>query len=61
MLKLSKKKYNNFEKEFLLSSNLNSLDKENKININNKSSSFEIKLIIIIGKDIIMKKKKKLY
>ena len=59
MLKLSKKKYNNFEKEFLLSSNLNSLDKENKININNKSSSFEIKLIIIIGKDIIMKKKKK--
>jgi hypothetical protein len=59
MLILSKKKYNNFEKEFLLSSNLNSLDKENKININNKSSSFEIKLIIIIGKDIIMKKKKK--
>ncbi len=59
MLKLSKKKYNNLEKEFLLSSNLNSLDKENEININNKSSSFEIKLIIIIGKDIIMKKKKK--
>jgi hypothetical protein len=59
MLILSKKKYNNFEKEFLLSSNLNSLDKENEININNKSSSFEIKLIIIIGKDIIMKKKKK--
>ena len=60
MLKLSKKKYNNFEKEFLLSSNLNSLDKENEININNKSSSFEIKLIIIIGKDILMKKKKKI-
>ena len=52
MLKLSKKKYNNFEKEFLLSSNLNSLDKENEININNKSSSFEIKLIIIIGKEL---------
>ena len=60
MLKLNKKKYNNFEKEFLLSSNLNSLDKENEININNKSSSFEIKLIIIIGKDILMKKKKKI-
>ena len=60
MLKLSKKKYNNFEKEFLLYSNLNSLDKENEININNKSSSFEIKLIIIIGKDILMKKKKKI-
>ena len=41
IFKLSKNNYENFDKGLLFSSNLNNRNKNNEININNKSSSFE--------------------
>ena len=41
IFKLSKNNYENFDKGILFSSNLNNRNKNNEININNKSSSFE--------------------